>query len=78
FRTTTAPAFRAYQRHRTRYLARARAELGLDAYVPRVAGSFVRGRLVDEVYLPLVGDNLAKQLGTAGADRRTDRGGLLL
>ncbi|MEU6441469.1 DNA repair ATPase [Streptomyces sp. NPDC047046] len=78
FRTTTAPAFRAYQRHRTRYLAQARAELGLDGYVPRVAGSFVRGRLVDEVYLPLVGDNLAKQLGTAGADRRTDRGGLLL
>ncbi|MGE9696029.1 DNA repair ATPase [Streptomyces sp. CH6] len=78
FRTTTAPAFRAYQRHRTRYLARARAELGLDGYVPRVAGSFVRGRLVDEVYLPLVGDNLAKQLGTQGAERRTDRGGLLL
>ncbi|MFF4765085.1 DNA repair ATPase [Streptomyces sp. NPDC001255] len=78
FRTTTAPAFRAYQRHRTRYLAEARAALGLDGYVPRVAGSFVRGRLVDEVYLPLVGDNLAKQLGTAGAGRRTDRGGLLL
>ena len=34
----------------------------------RVLTSFVRNRLINEVYLPLVGDNLAKQLGTAGAD----------
>ncbi|MEZ4238764.1 MAG: AAA family ATPase [Myxococcota bacterium] len=40
--------------------------------------SFVRNQLVDQVYLPLVGDNLAKQLGAAGAARRTDLMGLLL
>jgi hypothetical protein len=34
--------------------------------------------LVDEVYLPLVGDNFAKQLGAAGAGKRTDLMGLLL
>ena len=28
--------------------------------------AFVRSRLIDEVYLPLIGDNLAKQLGTTG------------
>jgi ATP-dependent Lon protease len=40
--------------------------------------SFVRNRLVDEVYLPLIGDNLAKQLGAAGDGKRTDNSGLLL
>ena len=40
--------------------------------------SFVRNRLIDEVYLPLVGANLAKQLGAAGATKRTDQMGLLL
>ena len=44
----------------------------------RVDVSFVRNRLLDEVYLPLIGDNLAKQMGTAGEDKRTDRMGLLL
>jgi len=29
--------------------------------------SFVRNRLIDQVYLPLVGGNLAKQIGAAGA-----------
>src|SRR5690606_25709189 len=38
---------------------------------PRVLTSFVRNRLIDRVYLPLIGDNLAKQIGTAGADART-------
>jgi MoxR-like ATPase len=40
--------------------------------------SFVRNRLIDKVYLPLFGDNLAKQMGTAGEQTRTDRMGLLL
>ena len=34
--------------------------------------------MLDEVYLPLIGDNLAKQMGAAGEDKRTDRMGLLL
>jgi hypothetical protein len=40
--------------------------------------AFVRNRLVDEVYLPLISDSLARQLGTTGAGKRTDTGGLLL
>jgi ribosomal protein S18 acetylase RimI-like enzyme len=39
---------------------------------------FVRNKLLDEAYLPLIGDNLAKQLGAAGDDKRTDQSGLLL
>jgi hypothetical protein len=43
-----------------------------------VLSSFVRNQLIDEVYLPLVGANLAKQLGAAGDAKRTDLMGLLL
>ncbi|MFJ8645328.1 DNA repair ATPase [Streptomyces sp. NPDC093546] len=78
FTSGVVPGFRAYQRRRADLVAAERRRLRLDAYRPRVMSSFVRGRLVDEVYLPLVGDNLAKQLGAAGAGKRTDSHGLLL
>ena len=78
FRTTDVPGHRAYQRRRTALVAAERARLRLDEFRPRVMSSFVRGRLVDEVYLPLVGDSLARQIGTTGEGRRTDTGGLLL
>ncbi|MEU1486861.1 DNA repair ATPase [Streptomyces sp. NPDC005752] len=78
FRTGTVPGFRAYQRLRTTLVAAERTRLRLDDHRPRVMPAFVRNRLLDEVYLPLIGDNLAKQLGTADADRRTDSQGLLL
>lgn len=78
FRERTVPGFRAYQRRRTALVAAERARLRLEEYRPRVLSSFVRNRLVDEVYLPLVGDNLAKQLGTSDDSRRTDTNGLLL
>ncbi|MGW1205003.1 DNA repair ATPase [Streptomyces cyaneofuscatus] len=78
FRTHSVPAFRAYQRLRTSLVAAERGRLRLDDHRPRVMSAFVRNRLLDEVYLPLIGDSLAKQLGTADADRRTDSQGLLL
>ncbi|MGA6170345.1 DNA repair ATPase [Streptomyces sp. NPDC012600] len=78
FRTHTVPAFRAYQRLRTSLVAAERGRLRLDDHRPRVMSAFVRNRLLDEVYLPLIGDSLAKQLGTADTDRRTDSQGLLL
>ena len=40
--------------------------------------SFVRNKLINEVYFPLIGNNLAKQLGTAGENKRTARMGMLL
>ncbi|MFJ5191736.1 DNA repair ATPase [Streptomyces sp. NPDC088394] len=78
FRASTVPGFRAYQRRRTALVNAERARLRLDDHRPRVMSAFVRNRLLDEVYLPLIGDSLAKQLGTADADRRTDSQGLLL
>jgi DNA polymerase III delta prime subunit len=46
--------------------------------MPRVLTSFVRNKLIDNVYLHLIGDNFAKQIGSAGETKRTDRMGLLL
>ncbi|RVU27859.1 DNA repair ATPase [Streptomyces antnestii] len=65
-RENIAPGFRAYRSRRAELVAAERARLRLDEYRPRAMSSFVRGRLVDEVYLPLVGDSLHKQFGGAG------------
>ncbi|MGA5703967.1 DNA repair ATPase [Peterkaempfera bronchialis] len=78
FREQRVPAHRAYQRQRAELVAAERWRLRLDAYRPRPLGGFVRNRLIDEVYLPLIGDNLAKQLGTAGDAGHGDRSGLLM
>ncbi|MFT6854655.1 MAG: MoxR-like ATPase [Cyclobacteriaceae bacterium] len=55
-----------------------RNELRLHEFKPRVLSSFVRNKLIDTVYFPLIGNNLAKQIGTAGENKRTDLMGLLL
>ncbi len=74
----TAPMFQRFTELKHQLTEDFRAELRLDAFKPRVLTSFVRNQLLDKVYLPLIGDNLAKQLGTAGDQTRTDRMGLLL
>ena len=78
FRTVDAPAYRAYRTVKNEIAARERKRLRLDELKARVMSSFVRNKLIDEVYLPLVGANLAKQLGAAGAAKRTDQMGMLL
>jgi MoxR-like ATPase len=78
FREDETPRFRAYRTLRTAVAAEQRQRLRLGELQARVLTSFVRNRLIDEVYLPLVGQNLAKQLGAAGANKRTDQMGLLL
>ncbi|WP_405954902.1 DNA repair ATPase [Streptomyces phaeochromogenes] len=78
FRTHDVAGHRAYQHRRTALVAAERTRIRLDEYRPRVMSAFVRSRLIDEVYLPLIGDSLAKQLGTTGESKRTDTGGLLL
>ena len=52
---------------RREVLERWRATLQVGDLRPKVLSSFVRNRLVDDVYLPLVGENLARQLGENGA-----------
>ncbi|GLK08194.1 hypothetical protein GCM10017600_15990 [Streptosporangium carneum] len=78
FRDRRVPAYRAYQRRRNDLVAAERTRLRLEEHRPKVMSAFVRNQLLDEVYLPLIGDNLAKQLGATGDARRTDQMGMLL
>ena len=72
------PGFRRYQELRQRDRRASGDALRLSEFKARPLTSFVRNRLIDEVYLPLIGDNLAKQIGAAGEGKRTDLMGLLL
>ncbi|MBN8246342.1 MAG: ATP-binding protein, partial [Verrucomicrobia bacterium] len=78
FEAEAVPRFEAYHRLKGQLLDRERRRLRLEEFRPRVLSSFVRNQLTDRVYLPMVGDNLAKQIGAAGAAKRTDLMGLLL
>ncbi|HHG86607.1 MAG TPA: AAA family ATPase, partial [Bacteroidetes bacterium] len=75
---TVVPMYSRYTSLKKDLTAAYRQKLRLNSFKPRVLSSFVRNKLIDEVYLPLFGDNLAKQIGTVGENKRTDRQGLLL
>jgi len=78
FEAETVPAYGRYVQLKKDLVHTYKDELQLDSFKPKVMSSFVRNRLIDEVYLPVIGGNLAKQMGTAGAQKRTDLMGLLL
>ncbi len=78
FEAEVVPLFVAHRELKSRIIDETTAEMRLDEFKPRILSSFVRNRLIDKVYLPLVGDNLAKQIGVVGENTRTDRMGLLL
>ena len=78
YQAEIVPRYRSLHRTKTQIVDAAREDMRLEEFKPRVLTSFVRNRLLDEVYLPLIGDNLAKQMGAAGETKRTDRMGLLL
>lgn len=74
----TLPAYQGFVQKKKDLLERKRRQLKLEQFQPRVLTSFVRNRLINDVYLPLIGDNLAKQMGAVGDQKRTDLMGLLL
>ncbi|MDR1350736.1 MAG: ATP-binding protein, partial [Zoogloeaceae bacterium] len=73
-----APGFREMQAARHNLLEAEKRRLKPDQFQAKPLSSFVRNRLIDEVYLPIIGDNLAKQIGATGEASRSDRMGLLL
>ena len=77
-RRHAAQGFLQLQALRHELLVQEKKRLHLDQFQAKPLATFVRNRLIDEVYLPLIGNNLAKQLGAAGDSARTDRMGLLL
>jgi hypothetical protein len=78
FEAHTVPAYRDYIDLKKEIVDQAREGFRLEEFRPRVLTSFVRNKLIDSVYLPLIGDNLAKQIGVVGENKRTDLMGLLL
>ncbi len=78
FSTVDVPRYKLYTETKKQLLAKAKADLRLSEFKPRVMSSFVRNQLINEVYLPMIGDNLAKQMGAAGDKKRTDLMGMLL
>lgn len=72
------PGFTALQKRRHELLVQEKQRLKLQQFQAKPLSSFVRNKLIDEVYLPIIGDNLAKQIGASGDASRTDRMGMLL
>jgi hypothetical protein len=67
-----------FQTMKKELVGRYKDALHLDDFQPKILSSFVRNKLIDQVYLPLIGDNLAKQIGVVGDNKRTDLMGMLL
>ena len=78
FRHNIVPKFEKYNVLKKELADSFSEELRLNEFKPRVLTSFVRNKLIDKVYLPLIGNNLAKQIGAEGAGKRTDLMGMLL
>ena len=74
----TVPLFERMTRMKHELIESERQTIRLEEFQPKVMTSFVRNQLIDKLYLPIIGDNLAKQLGTVGENTRTDRQGMLL
>ena len=77
-RNQVLPGYHQYLNVRSRIMKESAESLRLEEFKARPLSSFVRNRLINELYLSLIGDNLAKQMGTVGEDKRTDLMGLLM
>ena len=78
FTRIDVPHFQAFTKKKEEICKAYEKELKISEFEPKVLTSFVRNKLINEVYFPLIGNNLAKQLGVAGDNKRTARMGMLL
>lgn len=72
------PAYEKVNDVKYKLLDEQRNKLRIQDFKAKPLSSFVRNKLITEAYLPLIGDNFAKQMGTVGEKKRTDLMGLLL
>ncbi len=78
YNNTVVPSFKAFNDEKNSLTQQYKNSLKISELEPRVLSSFVRNRLINEIYFPLLGANLARQIGAAGDDKRTARMGMLL
>ncbi|WKV12019.1 DNA repair ATPase [Marivirga harenae] len=72
------PRYYELQKLKHELIEEKRKTLRLHEFQTQVLTSFVRNKLINQVYFPLIGANFAKQMGAYGNDKRTDRSGMLL
>lgn len=72
------PLFLDFQKQKHEWIDFKKREMRLHEFEPKVLTSFVRNKLINQVYFPLIGANFAKQMGAFGQNQRTDRSGMLL
>jgi hypothetical protein len=78
FEHKIVPLYQQYTELKKQLTESFREELRLNEFKPKVLSSFVRNKLINDVYLSLIGNNLAKQIGVVGEAKRTDLMGMLL
>ena len=78
FTRVDVPVFNEFTKLKETLIQNFKKSLKVNELKPRVLTSFVRNKLINEIYLPLIGANLSKQLGVAGDNKRTARMGMLL
>lgn len=76
-RASVVPQHNEFMAARREIVTEIRDSLRVDDLEPKVPEGFVRNQLIDKVYLPLIGDNLARQIGTVD-DAGGARSGLLM
>jgi hypothetical protein len=72
------PRFKALSAQKDKLIRAYRAQLRLSTFKPNVMSGFVRNKLISQLYMPLIGNNLAKQIGTLKQKTESNRQGLLL
>lgn len=78
FKIEDVPLFEKFQQLKRQMVVDYEQQLKIKEMQPKTLSSFMRNKLINEVYFPMIGANLSKQLGTVGDDKRTARMGMLL
>jgi len=78
FKNTQVPQFTEFHQKKQQVLEQQKRRLRLSDFKANALSSFVRNKLINDVYFPIIGANLAKQIGAAGSNKRSDLMGLLL
>lgn len=72
------PSYEKVNEIKQKLISNSRSNYRINDFKAKPLSSFVRNKLITESYLQLIGDNLAKQMGTVGDKKRTDLMGMLL
>jgi hypothetical protein len=69
FSLQQVPAFKQFHLQKQQVLTEQKQRLKLTQFKPSALSSFVRNKLINDVYFPIIGANLAKQIGSAGSKK---------